>query len=87
MLIAAIAVSTAANASCAFAAPGASAAEIRSMPATEFSAQRRIRHVATRIEVYPNTRRVRRCVDWYAVEPRPSGDVITPHVRCWWAAR
>jgi hypothetical protein len=53
----------------------------------EFSAQRRIRRIATRIEVYPNTRRVRRCVDWYAIEHRQSGNVITPHMRCWWAAR
>jgi hypothetical protein len=51
----------------------------------EFSAQRRVRPVSTRIEVYPSSRQVRRCVDWYAIEHRPSGDVLTPHMRCWWA--
>jgi len=51
----------------------------------DFSAQRRVRPVSTRIEVYPSSRQVRRCVDWYAIERRPSGDVLTPHMRCWWA--
>lgn len=53
----------------------------------EFSAQRRIRPIATRIEIYPSSRQVRRCIDWYAVERRPSGEVVTPHMRCWWARR
>ena len=47
----------------------------------------------TRIRVYdaggirlgPNA--VRRCVDWYAEERRPSGTVIVPHMRCRWARR
>jgi len=63
---------------------------------TERSAQnretRRPRAV-TRIRVYdaggirlgPNA--VRRCVDWYAEEWRPSGTVIVPHMRCRWARR
>jgi len=46
----------------------------------------------TRIEVYrapaalPPTA-VRHCVAWYAEERRPSGAVITPRMRCWWARR
>jgi hypothetical protein len=56
-----------------------------SVSPTEFSAQRRYRPVSTRIEVYPKTPLVRRCVDWYAIEHRPSGTVLTPHMRCWWA--
>jgi hypothetical protein len=53
----------------------------------EFSSQRRIRPIATRLEVYPSSRQVRRCIDWYAIERRPSGEVLTPHMRCWWARR
>jgi hypothetical protein len=53
----------------------------------EFSSQHRIRPIATRLEVYPSSRQVRRCVDWYAIERRPSGEVLTPHMRCWWARR
>lgn len=53
----------------------------------EFSAQRRIRPISTRIEIYPSSRQIRRCVDWYAIERRPSGEVVTPHMRCWWARR
>ncbi|MGZ3410781.1 MAG: hypothetical protein ACXWJW_14890 [Xanthobacteraceae bacterium] len=72
---------------CAFAAQ-LSAAQATENPATdEFSAQRRIRPIATRIEIYPSSRQIRRCVDWYAIERRPSGEVITPHMRCWWATR
>jgi hypothetical protein len=55
--------------------------------ADEFSAQRRIRPIATRLEVFPSSRQIRRCVDWYAIEHRPSGEVLTPHMRCWWARR
>jgi hypothetical protein len=51
----------------------------------EFSSQRRVRPISTRIEIYPSSRQIRRCVDWYAIERRPSGDVLTPHMRCWWA--
>jgi hypothetical protein len=53
----------------------------------DFSAQRRMRPIATRLEVFPSSRQVRRCVDWYAIEYRPSGKVLTPQMRCWWAKR
>jgi hypothetical protein len=53
----------------------------------EFSAQRRYRTIATRLEVYPSSRQVRRCVDWYQIERRPSGTVLTPQMRCWWARK
>jgi hypothetical protein len=33
---------------------------------------------------YPGPNAVRQCVDWYAVENRPSGTVITPQMRCRW---
>ena len=33
---------------------------------------------------YRRPRSYRQCVDWYAVEHRPSGTVITPQMRCWW---
>ncbi len=54
---------------------------------TEFSAQQRRRRPATRIEVTPLRRAYRECTGWYAVERRPSGPVIVPHMRCWWARR
>jgi hypothetical protein len=53
----------------------------------EFSAQRRLRPIATRLEIFPSSRQVRRCVDWYQIEYRPSGKVLTPQMRCWWARR
>lgn len=68
----------------AHAAPKAAAVERTA--ATDISAQRRPRRV-TRIEVYPLSRYYRQCVDWYAVENRPSGPVVTPHMRCRWALR
>jgi len=54
-----------------------------------FSAQRRhyYRPIATRLEVYPSSRQVRRCIDWYQIEHRPSGTVLTPQMRCWWARK
>ena len=27
---------------------------------------------------------VRRCPDWYELQPRPRGTVLNPHMRCWW---
>jgi predicted small secreted protein len=33
---------------------------------------------------YPGPNAVRQCVSWLAPEYRPSGTVITPHMRCWW---
>jgi len=53
----------------------------------DFTAQRRYRTIATRLEVFPSSRQVRRCVDWYQIERRPSGTVLTPQMRCWWARR
>jgi len=45
----------------------------------------------TRIVVHPAPSSLaswhRRCVDWYAVERRPSGTVITPQMRCHWTQR
>ncbi len=34
---------------------------------------------------WPGRNAVRRCVDWYALENRASGRVVTPQMRCWWA--
>jgi hypothetical protein len=36
---------------------------------------------------WPGPNAVRQCVDWYALENRPSGTVITPQMRCWWVSR
>lgn len=38
----------------------------------------------TRIDVTPSRPLYRQCVDWLAVEHRPSGDTIVPQTRCWW---
>ena len=35
---------------------------------------------------WPGPNAVRQCVDWYALENRPSGPVITPQMRCWWVS-
>jgi hypothetical protein len=35
---------------------------------------------------WPGPNAVRRCVDWYAIENRLSGTVITPQMRCWWVS-
>jgi len=58
-------------------------------PATEFSAQRKRvrRRPLTRLRVTPLRNAYRQCVDWYAIEHRPSGTVITPQMRCWWVSR
>jgi len=34
---------------------------------------------------YPGPNAVRECRDWLAVEHRPSGTVLVPRQRCWWA--
>lgn len=56
---------------------------------TEYSAQARprLRRAQTRIVVTPYSRLYRECVDWYALEYRPSGTVLTPQMRCRWAVR
>jgi hypothetical protein len=62
--------------------PGTQAA----MSSTDLSAQQR-RRVRPRITVVPLSRYYRQCNSWLAVEHRPSGDVITPQMRCVWALR
>jgi hypothetical protein len=37
-----------------------------------------------RIEINPRPLLYRRCVDWYELQPRPSGTVLFPQMRCWW---
>ena len=57
-------------------------------PAAGNPAPRRVvRRAPTRIVVSPNQKLFRQCEGWLAVEHRPSGDVITPQQRCWWASR
>jgi hypothetical protein len=34
---------------------------------------------------YPGPNAVRQCVSWLATEHRPSGTVVVPRMRCWWA--
>jgi hypothetical protein len=34
---------------------------------------------------YPGPNAVRECKAWLAVEHRPSGTVLVPRERCWWA--
>lgn len=34
---------------------------------------------------YPGPNAVRQCASRYQVEFRPSGDVVVPRMRCWWA--
>jgi len=34
---------------------------------------------------YPGPNAVRECNAWLAVEHRPSGTVLVPRERCWWA--
>jgi hypothetical protein len=59
------------------------AADVRT---TDVSAQQR-RRVPPRITVVPLSRYYRQCDFALGVEHRPSGDVITPRQRCWWALR
>lgn len=86
VLIIALAVAAASHASMPAAAAPKAAISAKPAAATDISAQRRARRV-TRIEVTPARRLYRQCVDWYALERRPSGPVITPHMRCQWALR
>jgi len=41
----------------------------------------------TPAELDASSRLVRRCTDGYVLEQRPSGTVLTPRMRCWWAER
>lgn len=34
---------------------------------------------------FPGRSAVRQCASWLAAEHRPSGAVVMPHMRCWWA--
>ena len=49
------------------------------------------RRARTRIDVYPRgysqpgPNSVRECQAWYVQEFRPSGTVVVPRMRCWWA--
>jgi hypothetical protein len=54
-------------------------------PPTDLTAQQRRR--VPRITVYPLSHYYRECAFALGVEHRPSGDVITPRQRCWWALR
>jgi hypothetical protein len=59
-------------------------------PVAPLSAQedpRAYRRPPLRLEVRPAPRYHRRCVDWYAVERRFTGNTITPQVSCWWTLR
>jgi hypothetical protein len=63
------------------------------MPITPLSAQtassdiRLHRRPPLRLEVRPQPRYRRQCTDWYAIEHRITGDVITPQYRCQWVLR
>lgn len=43
--------------------------------------------VPTAAEQRAFSRYTRRCSDWYALERRPSGTVLTPQMRCAWVRR
>jgi hypothetical protein len=66
-------------------APAGAAVEAHGAP-TDLGAQSR-RRAPARIVVVPLRHYYRQCVDWYALEHRPSGDVFTPQMRCRWVAR
>jgi hypothetical protein len=43
-------------------------------------------HARSRILITPGHRLLyRRCIDWYELQHRPSGTVLYPQMRCWWA--
>ena len=51
----------------------------------EISAQRRARVVITPARSgYPGPTAKRECESWLQVENRPSGQVLTPQMRCFW---
>jgi hypothetical protein len=52
----------------------------------EISAQRRARIVVTPAQRsgYPGPYAKRECESWLQVENRPSGQVLTPQMRCFW---
>jgi hypothetical protein len=80
--------------------PAAAGERAQTAEASDLSAQ--TRRVRPRVRIYrqpaawpyprpgyyswPGPNAVRQCVDWYALENRPSGTVITPQMRCWWVS-
>ena len=81
--------------------PAAAGERAQMAAASDLSAQ--TRRVRPRVRIYrqpsawpyprpgyyswPGPNAVRQCVDWYAMEFRPSGTVVTPQMRCWWVSR
>jgi hypothetical protein len=81
--------------------PAAAGERTQTAEASDLSAQ--TRRVRPRVRIYrqpaawpyprpgyyswPGPNAVRQCVDWYAMENRPIGTVITPQMRCWWVSR
>ena len=64
-----------------FATPGFAAPDATK----EISAQRRARVVITPARSgYPGPSAKRECESWLQVENRPSGQVLTPQMRCFW---
>ena len=63
------------------------AAQSAGTSASGLSSQPHPIRARTRIVVTPSPRVYRRCVDWYAVEHRATGDTVVPNMRCWWAYR
>jgi hypothetical protein len=61
------------------------AVTVSALPPSDVSAQQRRR--PPRITVVPLSRYHRECVAWFAVDHRPSGDVVMPRQRCTWALR
>ena len=45
------------------------------------------RYARGRIVINPPPLLYRRCVDWYELQHRPSGDVLYPQVHCYWTRR
>jgi hypothetical protein len=64
----------------------AASAQGLTTPTTTAEPSPRVRPVRarTRIDVTLSRPLYRQCVDWLAVEHRPSGDTIVPQTRCWW---
>jgi hypothetical protein len=66
------------------ATPAAAQASLTQPPTDARPYQRRR---PSRVTVYPLSRYYRECAFALGIEHRPSGDVITPRQRCWWALR
>lgn len=81
-------------------APAFAAGSAKAKENTDFSAQSRPARPQIRVQppvawpyprpdtyAWPGPGAVRQCDDWYAVENRPSGKVVTPQMRCRWVRR